>query len=260
MKDMDRAITRLQMAMLPEREEKILIYGDYDVDGTTSVALVYGFLKNYHPNIDYYIPDRYKEGYGISQQGVQWAAENGFSLIIALDCGIKSIERVAEAKALGVDFIICDHHRPGSELPDAAAVLDPKRDDCQYPYKELSGCGVGFKLLHAFCLYKNIDLEQLYPCLDLVAVSIASDIVPVTGENRVMAHYGLKVLNTAPRTGLKALIKIAGFTRELDITNVVFGLGPRINAAGRIQHAKAAVQLLLAESEAEADDVCDGDQ
>ncbi|WP_026308531.1 single-stranded-DNA-specific exonuclease RecJ [Spirosoma spitsbergense] len=254
MKDMDRAITRLQMAMLPEREEKILIYGDYDVDGTTSVALVYGFLKNYHPNIDYYIPDRYKEGYGISQQGVQWAAENGFSLIIALDCGIKSIERVAEAKTLGVDFIICDHHRPGAELPDAAAVLDPKRDDCHYPYKELSGCGVGFKLLHAFCLYKNIDLEQLYPCLDLVAVSIASDIVPVTGENRVMAHYGLKVLNTAPRTGLKALIKVAGFTRELDITNVVFGLGPRINAAGRIQHAKAAVQLLLAESEAEADE------
>ncbi len=254
MKDMDRAIARLQMAMLPEREEKILIYGDYDVDGTTSVALVYGFLKNYHPNIDYYIPDRYKEGYGISQQGIQWAAENGFSLIIALDCGIKSVERVAEAKALGVDFIICDHHRPGAELPDAAAVLDPKRDDCSYPYKELSGCGVGFKLLHAFCLYKNIDLEQLYPCLDLVAVSIASDIVPVTGENRVMAHFGLKVLNAAPRAGLKALIKIAGFTRELDITNVVFGLGPRINAAGRIQHAKAAVQLLLAESEAEADD------
>lgn len=255
MKDMDRAIARLQMAMLPEREEKILIYGDYDVDGTTSVALVYGFLKNYHPNIDYYIPDRYKEGYGISQQGIQWAAENGFSLIIALDCGIKSIERVAEAKALGVDFIICDHHRPGTELPDAAAVLDPKRDDCQYPYKELSGCGVGFKLLHAFCLYKDIDLTQLYPCLDLVAVSIASDIVPVTGENRVMAYYGLKVLNAAPRTGLKALIKIAGFTqgRDLDITNLVFGLGPRINAAGRIQHAKAAVQLLLAESEAEAD-------
>ncbi|GAB4046410.1 single-stranded-DNA-specific exonuclease RecJ [Spirosoma litoris] len=254
MKDMDRAIMRLQMAMLPEREEKILIYGDYDVDGTTSVALVYGFLKNYHTKIDYYIPDRYKEGYGISRQGIEWAAENGFSLIIALDCGIKSIERVAEAKALGVDFIICDHHRPGDELPDAAAVLDPKRADCSYPYKELSGCGVGFKLLQAFCMHKGIEPEKLYPCLDLVAVSIASDIVPLTGENRVLAYYGLKYLNAEPRTGLKALIKIAGFTRELDITNVVFGLGPRINAAGRIQHAKAAVQLLLAESEEEADE------
>ncbi|MFD2574282.1 single-stranded-DNA-specific exonuclease RecJ [Spirosoma soli] len=254
MKDMDRAIARLQMAMLPEREEKILIYGDYDVDGTTSVALVYGFLKNYHAKIDYYIPDRYKEGYGISRQGIQWAADNGFSLIIALDCGIKSIERIAEAKALGVDFIICDHHRPGTELPDAAAVLDPKRDDCQYPYKELSGCGVGFKLLQAFCLYKEIPLDQLYPYLDLVVVSIASDIVPITGENRVLAHYGLKYLNSAPRTGLKALIKVAGFKNSLDITNVVFGLGPRINAAGRIQHAKAAVQLLLAELEEEADE------
>ncbi|GAB2560922.1 single-stranded-DNA-specific exonuclease RecJ [Spirosoma aerophilum] len=254
MKDMDRAITRLQMAMLPERQEKILIYGDYDVDGTTSVALVYSFLKNYHAAIDFYIPDRYKEGYGISLQGIQWAAENGFTLIIALDCGIKSVERIAEAKALGVDFIICDHHRPGDTLPDAAAVLDPKRDDCLYPYKELSGCGVGFKLMHAFCLHKDISLEQLYPLLDLVAVSIASDIVPVTGENRVLAYYGLRQINTSPRTGLKALMKIAGFTRELDITNLVFGLGPRINAAGRIQHAKAAVQLLLAESEAEADE------
>lgn len=254
MKDMDRAITRLQRAMHPERPEKILIYGDYDVDGTTSVALVYSFLKNYHAAIDYYIPDRYTEGYGISRQGIEWAAENGFSLIIALDCGIKSIERVAEAKALGVDFIICDHHRPGTELPDAAAVLDPKRDDCQYPYKELSGCGVGFKLLHAFCIDREIALEHLYPCLDLVAVSIASDIVPITGENRVLAYYGLKCINSTPRTGLKALIKVAGFSRELDITNLVFGLGPRINAAGRIQHAKAAVQLLLAELEEEADE------
>ncbi|WP_080238962.1 single-stranded-DNA-specific exonuclease RecJ [Spirosoma rigui] len=253
MKDMDRAIERLELAMRTGREEKILIYGDYDVDGTTSVALVYGFLKNYHANIDHYIPDRYKEGYGISKQGIQWAADNGFSLIIALDCGIKSVDRVAEAKALGVDFIICDHHRPGAELPDAAAVLDPKRDDCTYPYKELSGCGVGFKLLQAFCTRRGLPLEQLYPYLDLVAVSIASDIVPITGENRVMAFYGLKHLNAAPRTGLKALIKVAGFSRELDITNLVFGLGPRINAAGRIQHAKAAVQLLLAESESEAD-------
>ncbi|GAB3940455.1 single-stranded-DNA-specific exonuclease RecJ [Spirosoma harenae] len=254
MKDMDRAIARLLKAMQPGREEKILIYGDYDVDGATSVALVYGFLKDFHPPIDYYIPDRYKEGYGISKQGIEWAAENGFSLIIALDCGIKSIDRIAEAEALGVDFIICDHHRPGSELPGAAAVLDPKRDDCLYPYRELSGCGVGFKLLQAFCLVKNIDLNRLYPCLDLVAVSIASDIVPLTGENRVLAYYGLKYLNAAPRTGLKALIKIAGFSKELDITNLVFGLGPRINAAGRIQHAKAAVQLLLAESADEADE------
>jgi single-stranded-DNA-specific exonuclease len=254
MKDMDRAITRLQLAMLSERPEKILIYGDYDVDGTTSVALVYGFLKTYHNQIDHYIPDRYKEGYGISTQGIEWAAENGFSLIIALDCGIKSVDRVAEAKALGIDFIICDHHRPGDTLPDAAAVLDPKRSDCQYPYKELSGCGVGFKLLQAFCLHKGIPLDNLYPYLDLVSVSIASDIVPITGENRVMAYYGLKYLNAQPRTGLKALIKVAGFKSELDITNVVFGLGPRINAAGRIQHAKAAVQLLLAESEEEADE------
>lgn len=253
MKDMEQAVRRLQRAMLPERREKILIYGDYDVDGTTSVALVYGFLRQYYHEIDHYIPDRYKEGYGISRQGILWAAENGFSLIIALDCGIKSIERVAEAKALGIDFIICDHHRPGAELPAAVAVLDPKRDDCPYPYKELSGCGVGFKLLQAFCSREGIDLGQLYPYLDLVAVSIASDIVPITGENRVLAYYGLKYLNTAPRTGLKALIKIAGFKNELDITNVVFGLGPRINAAGRIQHAKAAVQLLLAESEEEAD-------
>ncbi|GAB3644252.1 single-stranded-DNA-specific exonuclease RecJ [Spirosoma arcticum] len=254
MKDMDRAILRLKLAMTPGRAEKILIYGDYDVDGTTSVALVYGFLKNYHPHIDHYIPDRYKEGYGISQQGIRWAADNGFSLIIALDCGIKSVERVAEAKALGIDFIICDHHRPGDQLPDAAAVLDPKRDDCQYPYKELSGCGVGFKLLHAFCLHNGIPLSELYPYLDLVAVSIASDIVPITGENRVMAYYGLKYLNATPRTGLKALIKIAGFSQELTITNLVFGLGPRINAAGRIKHAKAAVHLLLAESDVEADD------
>lgn len=251
MHDMDRAIERLTMAML--REEKILVYGDYDVDGTTSVALFYGFMKTIYPHLDYYIPDRYKEGYGISQLGVQWAADNGFTLIVALDCGIKSVERVAEAKTLGVDFIICDHHRPGTELPDAAAVLDPKRADCQYPYKELTGCGVGFKLLHALCLFRGIPLEQLYPYLDLVMVSIASDIVPITGENRVLAYYGLKCLNTAPCTGLKALIKVAGFQRELDINNVVFGLGPRINAAGRIKHAKEAVRLLLAETDEEAD-------
>lgn len=251
MRDMDRAVERLTLALL--REEKILVYGDYDVDGTTSVALFYGFLKTLHPHLDYYIPDRYKEGYGISQTGVEWAADNGFTLIVALDCGIKSIDRVAEAKALGVDFIICDHHRPGSELPKAVAVLDPKRTDCDYPYKELTGCGVGFKLLQAYCLCHHIPLEQLYPFLDLVVVSIASDIVPITGENRVLAYFGLKHLNTAPCTGLKALIKVAGFQRELDINNVVFGLGPRINAAGRIQHAKEAARLLLAEDEDDAE-------
>ncbi len=251
MRDMDRAIERLTMAML--RNEKILVYGDYDVDGTTSVALFYGFMKTIYPHLDYYIPDRYKEGYGISKTGVQWAADNEFTLIVALDCGIKSVDRVAEAKKLGVDFIICDHHRPGDELPDAAAVLDPKRADCQYPYKELTGCGVGFKLLHALCLFNDLPLEQLYPYMDLVMVSIASDIVPITGENRVLAYYGLKCLNATPSIGLKALIKVAGFTRELDINNVVFGLGPRINAAGRIKHAKEAVRLLLADSEAEAE-------
>ncbi|OIN58581.1 single-stranded-DNA-specific exonuclease RecJ [Arsenicibacter rosenii] len=251
MQDMDRAVQRLTMAIL--RQEKILVYGDYDVDGTTSVALFYGFLRTFYANTDFYIPDRYKEGYGISQAGVQWAADHDFSLIVALDCGIKSVDRVAEARALGIDFIICDHHRPGDELPDAAAVLDPKRDDCSYPYNELTGCGVGFKLLQAYCIFQNIPVGDLYNFLDLLAVSIAADIVPITGENRVLAYYGLKVLNKTSRPGLKALIKIAGLNRELDINSVVFGIGPRINAAGRIKHARAAVQLLLAETDEEAE-------
>lgn len=268
MRDMDRAIERLTMAML--RNEKILVYGDYDVDGTTSVALFYGFMKTIYPHLDYYIPDRYKEGYGISQIGVQWAADNGFTLIVALDCGIKSVERVAEAKTMGVDFIICDHHRPGTELPDAAAVLDPKRADCGYPYKELTGCGVGFKLLHALCLFNDIPLEELYPYLDLVVLSIASDIVPITGENRALAYYGLRQINTAPRAGLRALIKVASAkkdeagnpimderyvasTKLLDIGDLVFKVGPRINAAGRIKHAKEAVRLLLCSTNQEAD-------
>jgi single-stranded-DNA-specific exonuclease len=262
MRDMDRAVDRITRAI--ENGEKILVYGDYDVDGTTSVALMYGFLSTIYDRLEHYIPDRYKEGYGISKAGVAYAAENGFSLIIALDCGIKSIDRVADAKALGVDFIICDHHRPGSEIPDAVAVLDPKREDCTYPYDELTGCGVGFKLLQALCKARGIPAETLWPYLDLVAVSISCDIVPVTGENRALAYYGLKQLNSAPRTGLCALLRIAGFVapnetcpptaKHLDVTNVVFGLGPRINAAGRIKHAKAAVDLLLAEHHYEAED------
>jgi single-stranded-DNA-specific exonuclease len=252
MKDMEKAVQRLQMAIV--RGEKILVYGDYDVDGTTSVALFYGFMKTIYPNLDYYIPDRYKEGYGISSQGIEWAAENGFSLIVSLDCGIKSNDRVDEAWEKDIEFIICDHHRPGAELPRAVAVLDPKRSDCDYPCKDLTGCGVGFKLLHAFCLFKGIPLDRLFGYLDLLAISIASDIVPIVGENRVLAYYGLKRLNASPGFGLQALIKIAGFSSELDITNVVFGLGPRINAAGRIKHAKAAVQLLLSETEEEATD------
>ncbi|MPR34312.1 single-stranded-DNA-specific exonuclease RecJ [Salmonirosea aquatica] len=250
MRDMDKAVERLTSAMAAG--EKILVYGDYDVDGTTSVTMFYGFLRTLYDQLDYYIPDRYTEGYGISTQGIDWAKENGFTLIVALDCGIKSVDKVAYANTLGVDFIICDHHRPGEVLPAAAAVLDPKRDDCAYPYKGLTGCGVGFKLLHAFCLQNGLDLEVLYPYLDLLVVSIASDIVPVTGENRVLAYYGLQRLNTSPRAGLKALIQIAGLRNVLDITNVVFGLGPRINAAGRIKHAREAVRLLLCENEEEA--------
>lgn len=250
MKDMDKAVERLTLAMASQ--EKILVYGDYDVDGTTSVAMFYGFLHTVYDQLDYYIPDRYAEGYGVSTQGIDWAAENGFSLIVCLDCGVKSIDKVKYAKSLGIDFIICDHHRPGAELPPAAAVLDPKRDDCHYPYKELTGCGVGFKLLSAFCLQNGQDIDQLFSYLDLLVVSIASDIVPITGENRVLAYYGLQRLNSLPRTGLMALIRIAGLTKELDIMSVVFGLGPRINAAGRIKHAKEAVRLLLCEDEEEA--------
>ncbi len=252
MKDMNKAVERLTTAM--GKGEKILVYGDYDVDGTTSVTMFYGFLSTIYDQLDYYIPDRYTEGYGVSTQGIDWAAENGFSLIVALDCGIKSVDKIEYANTLGVDFIICDHHRPGEVLPPAAAVLDPKRSDCDYPYKELTGCGVGFKLLQAFCQQNGQDLDLLYPYLDLVVVSIASDIVPITGENRVLAYYGLRHLNTTPRAGLKALIKIAGIHNMLDIQNVVFGLGPRINAAGRIKHAKEAVRLLLCTDEDEADE------
>ncbi len=252
MQDMDLAVARLEEAI--GNHQKIMVYGDYDVDGTTSVAMVYGFLQQFHSDLTFYIPDRYNEGYGVSRQGIDYAAQQGVSLIICLDCGIKSGELVSYAKTLGIDFIICDHHRPDDTLPPAVAVLNPKRTDCQYPYKDLAGCGIGFKFLQAFCIQNQLSLEErLYPFLDLVVVSIAADLVPITGENRIMAYFGLKQLNYNPRPGLKALTRIAGLEKELDITNIVFGLGPRINAAGRIAHAHAAVSLLLAHSELEAE-------
>ncbi|MEP4531770.1 MAG: single-stranded-DNA-specific exonuclease RecJ [Cyclobacteriaceae bacterium] len=251
MKGMEDAVNRLCEAIFGN--EKILIYGDYDVDGTTSVSLVYGFLKPFTEHLDYYIPDRYSEGYGISEKGVNWASENDFSLIISLDCGIRAVDRVAQANALGVDVIICDHHLPGEELPDALAILDPKQKDDQYPFKDLSGCGVGFKLLQGFCAQNTIPIEQLYQHLDLVAVSIASDIVPIVGENRILAYYGLRKLNQAPSKGLKSLMEISGLKGTITISDVVFYLGPRINAAGRLTHAKESVKLLLAESEDDLD-------
>lgn len=250
MKDMDQAVARIVTAF--EQEEKILVYGDYDVDGTTSVALFFGAINTFYHQSDFYIPDRYKEGYGISQQGIDWAAENGFSLIIALDCGIKSVELVAYAKQKGIDFIICDHHRPGDDIPPAVAVLDPKREDCNYPYKELSGCGIGFKLLQGLAKkHPNYAIDP-FDYLDLVAVSIASDIVPIDGENRVLAYYGIRKLEDSPSPGLKALMRLAGMSKNITITGIVFGLAPRINAAGRIEHAKTAVNMLLAQSEEEA--------
>ncbi len=250
MKDMDKAIDRIDKAI--SGQEKILIYGDYDVDGTTAVALVFTYFKKRYANIDFYIPDRYKEGYGISNTGVEWAAENGFSLIIALDCGIKSIDKVAYAKSMGVDFIICDHHRPGNEIPDACAVLDPKRTDCDYPFKELSGCGVGFKLIQAYSNFHQLPFEELDEYLDLVAISIAADIVPIDGENRVLTYFGLKRLNSAPRPGIVAILELSGGRRELTVTDVVFTIAPRINAAGRIESGKEAVDLLISETSLEA--------
>jgi single-stranded-DNA-specific exonuclease len=248
MKDMAKAVERLDKAI--QNKEKILIYGDYDVDGTTSVALVYDFLKKIYPDIDYYIPDRYKEGYGISSEGIAYAHASGVKLVIALDCGIKAVSLVGRAKDLGIDFIVCDHHLPGEQLPQAVAILDPKQHDCNYPFDELSGCGIGFKFMQAFCLKNNIDPNILYDYLDLVVVSIASDIVPIVGENRTLAFCGLKILNSSPRPGLKALIKISGLT-TIDINGIVFGIGPRINASGRIEHAKNSVELLLADDENE---------
>jgi single-stranded-DNA-specific exonuclease len=248
MPDMDKAIERLNIAL--GRKEKILVYGDYDVDGTTAVSLVYKFLLQFTSNIDYYLPDRYAEGYGISYTGIDYAAANNFSLVIALDCGIKAVEKIEYAKTLGVDFIICDHHMPDEKVPDAVAVLDAKRRDSHYPYEHLSGCGVGFKLMQAFAINNDIDLSLLYQLLDLVVVSIASDIVPITGENRVLAYYGLKKLNASPSLGLKSIIDICGLNdKEITISDIVFKIGPRINASGRIQKAREAVDLLVARDE-----------
>ncbi|MGO4878831.1 single-stranded-DNA-specific exonuclease RecJ [Pedobacter psychrotolerans] len=245
MKDMDVAICRIEKAL--STHEKILIYGDYDVDGTTSVALAYSFFSQFTENIEYYIPDRYLEGYGISTAGIDYAHENGFSLIIALDCGIKSLDKVDYANSLGINFIICDHHLPGDEIPEAVAVLDPKRSDCAYPFKELAGCGIGFKLAQAYAQKHDLPADTYLRYLDLVMVSIAADIVPVVGENRILAYYGLKKLNTNPCEGLRALMEVSGKKENYTITDVVFTLGPRINAAGRIDHAKHAVAMLLCE-------------
>ncbi|MFZ5431098.1 MAG: single-stranded-DNA-specific exonuclease RecJ [Bacteroidota bacterium] len=252
MKDMDKAVARLEQAI--QSQEKVLIYGDYDVDGTTSVAMMYLFLKDYLNNIDFYIPDRYSEGYGISPRSIEYAAEENFSLVIVLDCGIKAVEKINAAKNRGLDFIICDHHNPGEQIPSAVAVLDPKRPDCEYPYKELSGCGVGFKLLQAYTQKNNISPEKLYDLLDLVVVSIASDIVPITGENRVLAYFGLKKLNTNPGMGLQTIINYAGLSgEEITISDIVFKIGPRLNASGRIEHGKKSVQIMVSIDEVSSD-------
>ncbi len=258
MKDMDIAIDRVEQAI--NNNERILVYGDYDVDGTTAVALVYTYLKTIYANVDFYIPDRYSEGYGISYQGIDYAYKNQFTLIIALDCGIKAIEKIDYAVSKQIDFIICDHHRPGDALPKASAVLDPKRSDCNYPYKELSGCGVGFKLIQAYQQKNNLPFDDLKIYLDLVAVSIAADIVHVTGENRILAFYGLRLINFNPRPGIEAILRFSGikrrkdgtragcsFTKEMTISDLVFLVGPRINAAGRIESAKNSVELLVSD-------------
>ena len=244
MNDMDVAVDRLNDAM--GRKERIMVYGDYDVDGCTAVALVYKFLQQFYSNIEYYIPDRYEEGYGISRKGLDYAAKQGVRLIIVLDCGIKAIEEIAYAKSLGIDFIICDHHVPDDEMPDAVAILNPKREDSGYPFKHLCGCGVGFKFMQAFAKNNGIPFSRLIPLLDLCAVSIAADIVPVTGENRILAFHGLKQLNQSPSVGLKSIIEICGLTgRELTMSDIVFKLGPRINASGRMQNGTEAVDLLV---------------
>ena len=247
MPDMDKAVKRLNKAL--GNKEKILIYGDYDVDGTTAVALVYKFLRLNSSTLDFYIPDRYDEGYGISYKGIDYAHANGFTLVIALDCGIKAISKIEYASEKGIDFIICDHHMPDDELPNAVAVLDPKRKDSKYPYEHLSGCGVGFKFMQAFAESNDIPFSSLENLFELAAVSIASDIVPITGENRILAYYGLKQLNSKPSLGLKGIINICGLSgKEITISDIVFKIGPRINASGRMMNGKEAVELLLAKN------------
>lgn len=268
MKDMDKAVERIKTAI--SKQEKVLVYGDYDVDGTTAVALVYAYLKKYFKKrIEFYIPDRYNEGYGISFKGIDHAVQEGINLVIALDCGIKAVEKIDYANKFNVDFIICDHHRPGDKLPDAVAVLDSKRPDCNYPFKELSGCGVGFKLITALAQDLKDDVNELYAFLDLVAISIAADIVPIIGENRILAHYGLKLLNSAPRPGIESVLRYSNvnkrdiiddkkglfLNRELTISDLVFLIGPRINAAGRIESASDSVRLMLADKMSHADNL-----
>lgn len=251
MKDMDKAVERLNRAV--NGGEKILVYGDYDVDGTTAVALVYSFIRKIYGNLDFYIPDRYTEGYGISYKGIDWASENGFSLIITLDCGIKAVEKVRYAKEKGIEIIICDHHLPDDNLPEAIAVLNPKRSDCNYPFDDLSGCGVGFKFMQAFASTRNIPFEELTPLLDLLAVSIASDLVSITGENRILAFFGLKQLNENPGKGLLSIIKLSGLEKHMiTIDDIVFKIGPRINAAGRMESGKTAVALLTSLDDSDA--------
>jgi len=269
MLNMDKAVERINQAI--ENQENILIYGDYDVDGTTSVALVYSFLRQIYPNIEYYIPDRYAEGYGISFQGIDHAYKNNETLVIALDCGIKAVEKIEYANKKNIDFIICDHHLPGDELPQALAVLDPKQDNCPYPYKELSGCGVGFKLMQAVAQNRNIPFEKLEPCLDLVAISIAADIVEIKGENRILAYHGLKKLNESPRPGIESILKYSNivrhfdknqnkdvFEKDLTISDLVFTIAPRINAAGRIASGKKSVELLNCRQAKGAEEIAGG--
>ncbi|MBL4577426.1 MAG: single-stranded-DNA-specific exonuclease RecJ [Flavobacteriales bacterium] len=250
MADMNVAIQRIEKAL--SATERIMVYGDYDVDGTTAVSLVYSFFSQITDKIDYYIPDRYAEGYGVSKQGIDFAIENGITLIICLDCGIKANDLIHYAKENNVDFIVCDHHLPGKELPPAVAILDPKRKECSYPYDELSGCGIGFKLVQAYAMKNNIDFKELHQYLDLTAISIAADIVPLTGENRVLAFFGLVEINARPRMGIRALLELAKAKKSLTLDNLVFIIGPRINAAGRIKTGRNAVRLLISNDEDEA--------
>jgi single-stranded-DNA-specific exonuclease len=250
MKDMEKAVERILAAIA--QQEKILVFGDYDVDGTTSVACMYSFLRKFHTALDYYIPHRYREGYGISKAGIDYAAENGFTLIISLDCGIKSVELIAYARTLGIDFIVCDHHLPDTTVPDAVAILNPKQSDCDYPYKELCGCGVGFKLMCALSDRMKLPLDTAFSYLDLVATAIAADIVPMTGENRILAFHGLKKANENPNNGIRALSHLSGLQKELSINNLVFMIAPRVNAAGRMDDARKAVQMFVAGTYEEA--------